>query len=137
MKIKNNGIEIISIPKIEERRGNLSVIENNTIPFEIKRVYYLYDVPAGSERGGHAHKNLRQFLVALSGSFDVVLNDGKEKEIVTLNKPFEGLLINPGIWRELQNFSSGSICLVVASDVYIEEDYIRDFDEFLKYSNYR
>lgn len=137
MKTNNKGIQIISIPKIEERRGNLSVIENDTIPFDIKRVYYLYDVPTGSERGGHAHKNLQQFLVALSGSFDVVLNDGKEEQIVTLNKPFEGLLINSGIWRELRNFSSGSICLVVASEVYIEDDYIRDFDEFIKYSNYK
>jgi hypothetical protein len=135
MKINNNGIQIISIPKIEERRGNLSVIENETIPFDIKRVYYLYDVPTGSERGGHAHKDLQQFLVALSGSFDVVLNDGKEEQIITLNKPYEGLLINSGIWRELRNFSSGSICLVVASEVYIEEDYIRDFDEFLEYAN--
>lgn len=137
MKINNKGVQIISIPKIEERRGNLSVIENDTIPFDIKRVYYLYDVPTGSERGGHAHKNLQQFLVALSGSFDVVLNDGKEEQIITLNKPFEGLLINSGIWRELRNFSSGSICLVVASEVYIEDDYIRDFDEFIKYSNYK
>ncbi|KIQ17279.1 WxcM domain-containing protein [Flavobacterium sp. MEB061] len=137
MKTNNKGVQIISIPKIEERRGNLSVIENDTIPFDIKRVYYLYDVPTGSERGGHAHKNLQQFLVALSGSFDVVLNDGKEEQIITLNKPFEGLLINSGIWRELRNFSSGSICLVVASEVYIEDDYIRDFDEFIKYSNYK
>lgn len=124
-------VQIIAIPKIEERRGNLSVIENDTVPFDIKRVYYLYDVPSGAERGGHAHKNLQQFLVALSGSFDVVLNDGKEERIITLNKPYEGLLINSGIWRELQNFSSGSVCLVVASEVYIEDDYIRDFDEFM------
>ena len=98
-------VQIISIPKIEERRGNLSVIENDTVPFDIKRVYYLYDVPSGAERGGHAHKNLQQFLVALSGSFDVVLNNGKEEQIITLNKPYEGLLINSGIWRELQNLS--------------------------------
>lgn len=124
-------IKRILIPKIEERRGNLSVIENDTVPFDIKRVYYLYDVPSGAERGGHAHKDLQQFLVALSGSFDVVLNDGKEKQIITLNKPYEGLLINSGIWRELENFSSGSVCLVIASEAYIEEDYIRDFDEFL------
>lgn len=135
MTLKNNGIQILSIPKIEDRRGNLSVIENDIVPFDIKRVYYLYDVPSGSERGGHAHKELKEFLVALSGSFDVVLKDGEEQEIVTLNKPYEGLLINPGIWRELQNFSSGSVCLVVASEVYIEEDYIRDFEEFLEYSN--
>ncbi|CAA9202088.1 TDP-4-oxo-6-deoxy-alpha-D-glucose-3, 4-oxoisomerase [Flavobacterium bizetiae] len=137
MKLKNNGIQILPIPKIEDPRGNLSVIENDIVPFDIKRVYYLYDVPSGSERGGHAHKELQEFLVALSGSFDVVLNDGEDERIVTLNKPYEGLLINPGIWRELQNFSSGSVCLVVASDVYIEEDYIRNFDEFLKYSNYK
>ena len=130
----NDKIHIIAIPKIEERRGNLSVIENDTVPFDIKRVYYLYDVPAGAERGGHAHKSLRQFLVALSGSFEVVLKDGKKEQIVTLNKPYEGLLINAGVWRELQNFSSGSVCLVIASEVYIEKDYIRDFDEFITYS---
>ena len=137
MKLKNKGIQILPIPKIEDPRGNLSVIENDIVPFDIKRVYYLYDVPSGSERGGHAHKKLQEFLVALSGSFDVVLKDGEDERIVTLNKPYEGLLINPGIWRELQNFSSGSVCLVVASDVYIEEDYIRNFDEFLKYSTYK
>ena len=131
----NDKIQIIAIPKIEERRGNLSVVENTTVPFDIKRVYYLYDVPAGAERGGHAHKELQQFLVALSGSFDVVLKDGKKEQIITLNKPYEGLLINAGIWRELQNFSSGSVCLVIASEVYIEEDYIREFDEFIAYSN--
>lgn len=130
--IKKAKTEIIIIPKIEDRRGNLSVIENEVIPFPIKRVYYLYDVPAGVERGGHAHKNLQQFLVALSGSFDVILDDGKNKQKVTLNKPYEGLLIGNYIWRELKNFSSGSVCLVVASEVYEEEDYIRDYNEFLK-----
>ncbi|HBD25467.1 FdtA/QdtA family cupin domain-containing protein [Flavobacterium sp.] len=127
-------IKIVNIPKIEDPRGNLSVIEKEVVPFEIKRVYYLYDVPAGAERGGHAHKKLQQFLVALSGSFDVILNDGKEEKIVTLNKPFEGLLITNGIWRELKNFSSGAVCLVVASDVFEEADYIREFDEFLAIS---
>ena len=126
-------INLISIPKIEDNRGNLSVIENDVIPFEIKRVYYLYDVPAGAERGGHAHKSLKQFLVALSGSFDVVLNDGQNEQIVSMNKPYEGLLINQGIWRELNNFSSGSVCMVIASAVYEEQDYIREFDEFLKF----
>lgn len=124
--------KIISIPKIEDPRGNLSVIENNVIPFEIKRVYYLYDVPSAAERGGHSHVQQHEFLVALSGSFDVVLNDGSSIKIVSLNKPFEGLLITNGIWRELKNFSSGSVCLVVASDVFKEEDYIRDFTEYLK-----
>ena len=128
----NMNIKLISIPKIEDNRGNQSVIENDVIPFEIKRVYYLYDVPAGAERGGHAHIDQKEFLIALSGSFDVVLNDGQNQQIITLNKPYEGLLINQGIWRELNNFSSGSVCLVIASAVYDEQDYIREFDEFLK-----
>ena len=127
-------IKIVNIPKIEDPRGNLSVIEKEVVPFEIKRVYYLYDVPAGAERGGHAHKKLQQFLVALSGSFDVILNDGKQEKTVTLNKPYQGLLITNGIWRELKNFSSGAVCLVVASDVFEEADYIREFDEFLAIS---
>ena len=131
----NMNIKLISIPKIEDNRGNLSVIENDVIPFEIKRVYYLYDVPAGAERGGHSHIDQKEFLVALSGSFDVVLNDGQNQQIVTLNKPYEGLLINQGIWRELNNFSSGSVCLVVASAVFDENDYIRDFEEFLGFKN--
>lgn len=132
--LNNMNIQVIEIPKIKEPRGNLSVIEKDIIPFEMKRVYYLYDVPSGSERGGHAHKNLKQFLIALSGSFNVILNDGKEEKVITLNKPNEGLLINPGIWRELNNFSSGSVCLVIASAVYDEADYIRDFEEFKLYS---
>lgn len=128
-------IKIVNIPKIEDPRGNLSVIEKEVVPFQIKRVYYLYDVPAGAERGGHAHKKLQQFLVALAGSFDVILNDGKVEKTVTLNKPFEGLLITNGIWRELKNFSSGAVCLVVASDVFEEADYIRDFEDFLAISS--
>ena len=123
-------IKIIEIPKIQDTRGNLSVIEGNVIPFEIKRVYYLYDVPSGAERGGHSHIEQQEFLVALSGSFDVVMTDSLNKTKVTLNKPNQGLLIPNGIWRELENFSSGSVCLVVASDVFKEEDYIRDFDTF-------
>lgn len=131
MKTTVDDIKIISLPRIEERRGNLSVIEGDILPFEMKRVYYLYDVPGGAERGGHAHKNLRQFLIALSGSFEVVLHDGTTEKTVTLNIPSEGLLIPTGIWRELRNFSSGAVCLVIASEVYIEEDYIREYDEFL------
>ncbi len=128
--INEANIQLIDIPKISEPRGNLSVIEKDVIPFEMKRVYYLYDIPSGAERGGHAHKNLQQFLIALSGSFDVILKDGEIEKKITLNKPNQGLLIKSGIWRELENFSSGSVCLVVASDVYKEEDYIRDFEEF-------
>ena len=124
-------IVLISIPKIEDIRGNLSVIELDILPFEIKRVYYLYDVPSAAERGGHSHKEQKEFLVALSGSFDVIMTDGKEQQTITLNKPFQGLLINQEIWRELNNFSSGSVCLVIASAVFDEDDYIRDFDDFL------
>lgn len=126
-----NKISLINLPKIEDPRGNLSVIEKDIIPFEIKRVYYLYDVPSGAERGGHSHKEQKEFLIALSGSFDVILHDGKQEKSITLNKPNQGLLIETGIWRELKNFSSGAVCLVIASDVFSEEDYIRDFEEFL------
>lgn len=128
-------IKILPIPKIQDVRGNLSVIEGDVIPFAMKRVYYLYDVPSGAERGGHSHKVQQEFLVALSGSFTVVLTDGKDKISVTLNKPNEGLWIPNGIWRELENFSSGSVCLVVASDVFEEADYIRDYNEFLLSKN--
>ncbi|WP_396151606.1 sugar 3,4-ketoisomerase [Flavobacterium sp.] len=128
-------IQLIHIPKIEDPRGNLSVIEHEVVSFDIKRVYYLYDVPAGAERGGHAHIQQRECLIALSGSFEVILNDGKTEKTITLNKPFEGLLINEGIWRELKNFSSGSVCLVIASEVFEEADYIRDFNEFLASKN--
>jgi len=123
------------VPKIEDPRGNLSVIENDVIPFVMKRVYYLYDVPSGAERGGHSHKEQHEFLVALSGSFDVILHDGQHEKVVSLNKPFEGLLITNGIWRELKNFSSGAVCLVIASAVFEEEDYIRVFQDFLKSKN--
>jgi len=126
--IKN--IQLIDIPKIEDTRGNLSVIEKNIIPFSIKRVYYLYDVPSDAYRGGHAHKDQMELLVALSGSFEVLLDDGNKKTKVMLNKPNKGLLIPVGIWRELENFSSGSVCLVLASDEFIESDYIRDYDSF-------
>jgi len=125
------GIEVIDIPKISDPRGNLGVIENDTIPFSIRRVYYLYDVPSDAFRGGHAHKKTLELLVALSGSFEVNLNNGKEKMSLILNKPNKGLLIKPGTWRELEIFSSDVVCLVLASDVFDESDYIRDFDEFL------
>ncbi|MEI6864584.1 FdtA/QdtA family cupin domain-containing protein [Flavicella sp.] len=125
-------IKLIDIPKITDVRGNLSVIENDTIPYPIKRVYYLYDVPSDSFRGGHSHKEQSEFLIALSGSFDVILDDGFTRETVTLNKPNKGLLIEPGIWRELDDFSSGSVCLVLASNTFSEKDYIRSFKEFKK-----
>ncbi|MEH6405838.1 MAG: FdtA/QdtA family cupin domain-containing protein [Leeuwenhoekiella sp.] len=121
----------IKLPKIEDRRGNLSVIEKDAIPFIFKRVYYLYDVPSGASRGGHAHKNQSEFLIALSGSFDVILKNGDLQEHFTLNKPDEGLLIPNGYWRELDNFSSGGICLVLASDEFDEDDYIRDYYDFV------
>ncbi len=128
-----NEINIIEIPKITDPdgRGNLSVIEKNTLPFEVKRVYYLYDIPGGETRGAHAHKQLQQCLIALSGSFDVKLDNGKTRQTITLNRPDRGLLIPNGIWRELVNFSSGSVCLSLVSDVYDENDYIRDYQEFL------
>lgn len=123
--------EIINLPKISDPRGNLSFIEGGQhIPFDIKRVYYLYDVPGGSDRGSHAHKNLHQFVVAMSGSFDVVLDDGKEKKRFHLNRSYYGLYVCPMMWRELDNFSSGSVCMVLASAHYDESDYIRDYTEF-------
>lgn len=122
---------IIHFPKIENRAGNITTIENSKdIPFDTKRVYYLYDVPGGEERGGHAHKNLYQMIIAASGSFDVLLDDGKIKKVVNLDRPYNGLLVVPGLWRELINFSSGSICLVLASEPYDQKDYIRDYEAF-------
>tara|TARA_Y100000739_G_scaffold48472_1_gene37868 strand:+ start:4076 stop:4495 length:420 start_codon:yes stop_codon:yes gene_type:complete len=128
-------VKIISIPKIvdEEGRGKLSVIEKSIIPFEIKRVYYLYDVPSDSFRGGHAHKSLNQFMIPLSGSFEVKIDDGHNNKKIMLNKPNQGLLIPSGIWREMDNFSAGSVCLVLASEVFDESDYFRDYNSFLEY----
>lgn len=125
-------VEIIDIPKIENILGNIAVIENDVIPFDIKRVYYLYDIPSSSKRGGHSHKKLQQIVIAISGSFNVVLKDGNTVRTITLNKPDKGLLVQNNIWRELENFSAGAVCLVLASDVFEENDYIRDFDEFIK-----
>lgn len=124
--------EIISIPKIKSTTGNYAILEGNTLPFAIKRVYYLYDIPSGGARGGHSHIHQREFLVAVSGSFDVILKNSREEVKITLNKPDKGLLIPQGIWRELNNFSSGAVCLVMASDVFDESDYIRDFSDYLK-----
>lgn len=122
---------MIDFPKIENVLGNIAVIEDDTIPFEIKRVYYLYDIPSSSKRGGHSHKKLQQILIAISGSFDVILKDGEIEKKVVLNKPDKGLLIKNNTWRELENFSSGAVCLVLASEVFEESDYIRDYEEFL------
>ena len=117
-----------------DRKGNLSVVENRcTVPFDVKRIYYLYDIPGGEERGAHAHKALYQLIIASSGSFTVTLDDGIVKRAYTLNRPYQGLLVVPGIWRTLDDFSSGSVCMVLASEIYSEEDYIRTYDEFLAF----
>lgn len=127
---------VITLDKHTHPNGSITVVENNiTLPFEIKRVYYLYDVPGGEERGGHSHRKLQQFIVAASGSFDVVIDDGLIRKTVTLNRPYYGLWIKPGIWRELNNFSSGAVTLVLASEFYDETDYIRDYEVFLKMRN--
>lgn len=135
MKTTIQDIKVIEIPKISDPdgRGNLSVVEKNTLPYEVKRVYYLYDVPSNASRGGHAHIKLQQCLIALSGSFEVVLDDGENRTKIHLNKPNKGLIIPNGIWRELENFSSGAVCLALVSEVYQEEDYIRDYKEFTLY----
>ena len=126
--------KIIDLRKISDPRGNLTVIEENQdIPFGIKRVYYLYDVPGGESRGAHAHKELYQLLVAANGSFSVTLDDSKDKVTYNLKRPYQGLLIVPGIWRDLDDFSSGSVCLCLASEHYEEKDYIRDYDEFVNH----
>ena len=127
-----------------DRKGNLTVVENSdpsegsaqgTLPFDVKRVYYLYDVPGGENRGSHAHRDLSQLIIAASGSFRVTLDDGKCKRSFFLNRPYQGLYVKPGMWRDLEDFSSGSVCMVLASELYQVEDYIRDYDEFIKFRN--
>ena len=125
-------ITLIKIPVVEDLSGNLAFIQNGILPFEFKRVYYLFDVPSTAFRGGHSHIDQHEVLIALSGSFEVIVNDGIEKKSYLLNKPNVGLHLPNGIWRELENFSSGSVCLVLASDVFEEMDYIRDYETFLK-----
>jgi hypothetical protein len=129
-----NECKIIELPKIADSRGNLTFIEENRhIPFGIKRIYYLYDVPGGESRGGHAHKKLEQFIIAANGSFDVILDDGCNRKRFHMNRSYYGLYIQPGYWRELDNFSSGSVCLVLASEHFEEEDYIRNYYDFMNY----
>lgn len=123
--------KIIDLPKNHQLNGNLTAITNGVeVPFDVKRIYYLYDVPGGNSRGGHAHKALHQIMIALSGSFSVTLDDGQNKKTFMLNQPYQGLLIPPGLWRDLDNFSSGSICMVLASELYDEEDYFRNYQNF-------
>jgi hypothetical protein len=127
-------ITLIDLPKIVDPRGNLTVAEGmEKVPFEIKRAYWVYDVPAGESRGGHAHKRLQQLVIALSGSFTVTLDDGHERQTILLNHPWQGLLIDVNTWRTLDDFSSGAVCLVLASEHFEEDDYIYEYDEFLKY----
>ena len=132
-EINWNEPQIIDIPIVHDQRGNLSVVEGgDLVPFDIKRLYYLYDVPGGATRGGHAHKNLRQLIIAASGSFNVVLDNGKTRQKFSLNRSYKGLYIPTMIWREIENFSSGAVCMVLASEHYDESDYIYDYNEFLK-----
>ena len=131
-----NDCKLIDLRKISDPRGNLTPIEGSgDIPFDIKRVYYLYDVPSGASRGAHAHKALKQLIIAANGSFTITLSDGASKKSITLNRPYQGLLIVPGIWRDLDDFSSGSVLLCLASEHYDAADYIRDYDDFLRYKN--
>ena len=125
---------VIDLPKMFDPRGNLTVAEQfKNVPFGIKRVYWVYDVPGGESRGGHAHKECKEFIIAVSGSFHVTLDDGTDKKSYLLNHPYQGLLVETGIWRTLDDFSSGAVCLVLASELYDESDYIRDYDELLEY----
>ena len=126
--------KIINLPKIIDPRGNLTVAEQmHDIPFDVKRVYWVYDVPSGENRGGHAHKDCREFIIAVSGSFTVTLDDGKETKTFLLNHPYQGLLVETGIWRTLEDFSSSAVCLVLASDLFDDEDYIREYEDYIKY----
>lgn len=125
-------VKLVDLPKISDPRGNLTFVEGGThIPFDIQRVYYLYDVPGGAERGGHAHKELQQLIIAMSGSFDVILTDGKEKKRFHMNRSYFGLYVPTMLWRELNNFSSGAVCMVLASNKYDESDYFRDYNEYI------
>ncbi|RZJ76214.1 MAG: WxcM-like domain-containing protein [Flavobacterium sp.] len=126
-------VRLIEIPKFEDHTGNVAVVESGIVPFDIKRIFYLYDIEGSATRGRHAHKELIQFLIPISGSFDVIVKNGINEEVFTLNDPAKGLLLNAGLWNELVNFSPGAVCMVVASDVYDEADYIRDFDDYLIY----
>jgi hypothetical protein len=136
--MKNSLYDCVILPlsKIHNRAGNITIVEGQTnIPFDVRRIYYLYDIPGGEDRGGHAHKILQQLIVAVSGSFNVLLDDGQNKKIVTLNRPDYGLMVVPGIWRQLFEFSSGAICLVLASHKYDKDDYIRNYDQFVNFRN--
>jgi len=125
---------IIHLPRIHDRAGNITPVENQLhIPFDVKRIYYLYDIPGGESRAAHGHKELEQFMVAASGSFDITIDDGKNKKTIQLNRPYLGLHIKPGIWRDISNFSSGAICLVLASTIYTEDDYLRDYSQFVAF----
>jgi hypothetical protein len=129
---------IMELPKVHNLNGNITALENyKNIPFEVKRIYYMYDIPGGESRGAHAHKELEQFIIAASGSFDVTIDDGKNRRTINLNHPSRALHLASGIWRDLSNFSSGSICLVLASHKYDERDYIRLYDDYLKYKEIR
>ncbi len=125
-------IQIITVPVVRDYRGNLAFLQWNDLPFEFKRVYYLFDIPSGAKRGGHAHREQTELLIALSGSFDVILDDAVSKKKIHLNNPEKALLIPPGIWREIENFSANSICLVLNSDLFTEEDYIRNYEDFIR-----
>lgn len=128
---------VVELKKIHNPAGNITIFQNGDPQhFDVKRIYYLYDVPGGSERGGHAHKALHQLIVAASGAFDVIIDDGRNRKIIQINRPYFGLLIVPGIWREIINFSSGAICLVLASEKYKEDDYVRNYSDFKKMKNH-